>query len=146
MLLSVKQEGSTFTELSRDKLASFSLPLPPLSEQRAIVRYLDYVDERIRRYITARQKLIDLLEEEKQAIINHAVTRGLDPNVRLKPSGVDWLGDVPEHWQVQDCNSQVVFTLSQWRRIVFKRRVARNSGSEMYSSYRRERPNGLRRN
>ena len=93
-------QGSTFTELSRDKLASFSLPLPPLSEQRAIVRYLDYVDERIRRYITARQKLIDLLEEEKQAIINHAVTRGLDPNVRLKPSGVDWLGDVPEHWQV----------------------------------------------
>ena len=74
--------------------------VPPISEQRAIVRYLDYVDRRIRRYISAKQKLIDLLEEEKQAIINQAVTRGLDPNVRLKPSGVEWLGDVPEHWEV----------------------------------------------
>ena len=52
------------------------------------------------RYIDAKQKLIGLLEEEKQAIINQAVTRGLDPNVRLKPSGVEWLGDVPEHWEV----------------------------------------------
>ena len=73
--------------------------VPPLSEQRAIVRYLDYVDLRISRYIDAKQKLIGLLEEEKQALINQAVTRGLDPSVRLKPSGVDWLGDVPEHWE-----------------------------------------------
>ena len=75
--------------------------LPPLSEQTAIVRYLDYVDRRIRRYISAKRRLISLLEEEKQAIINQAVTRGLDPNVRLKPSGVEWLGDVPEHWKVR---------------------------------------------
>ena len=74
-------------------------PLPPLAEQAAIVRYLDYVDRRIRRYVSAKRKLIALLEEEKQAIINQAVTRGLDPNVRLKPSGVDWLGDVPAHWE-----------------------------------------------
>ena len=82
------------------KLSRSYLPLPPLSEQRAIVRYLDYVDLRISRYIAAKQKLIDLLEEEKQAIINQAVTRGFDPDVRLKPSGVEWLGDVPEHWEV----------------------------------------------
>ena len=74
--------------------------VPPLPEQRAIVRYLDYVDRRIRRYVSAKRKLIALLEEEKQAIINRAVTCGLDPNVRLKPSGVEWLGDVPEHWDV----------------------------------------------
>ncbi|HNU12531.1 MAG TPA: restriction endonuclease subunit S, partial [Rubrivivax sp.] len=61
---------------------------------------LDYMDRRIRRYIRAKQKLIKLLEEQKQAIIHRAVTRGLDPNVRLKPSGVEWLGDVPEHWEV----------------------------------------------
>ena len=59
------------------------------------MRYLDYMNRRIRRYVSAKQKLIALLEEEKQAIINRAVTRGLDPNVRLKPSGVEWLGDVP---------------------------------------------------
>lgn len=74
--------------------------VPPLTEQAAIVRYLDYMDRRIRRYIRAKQKLIKLLEEQKQAIIHRAVTRGLNPNVRLKPSGVEWLGDVPEHWRV----------------------------------------------
>ena len=74
--------------------------LPPLPEQAAIVRYLDHTDRRIQRYIGAKQRLITLLEEQKQAIIHRAVTRGLDPDVRLKPSGVEWLGDVPEHWDV----------------------------------------------
>jgi type I restriction enzyme, S subunit len=76
-------------------------PLPPLPEQSAIVRFLDYNDRRIRRYIRAKQKLIKLLEEQKQAIIHRAVTRGLNPNVGLKPSDVEWLGDVPEHWEVK---------------------------------------------
>ena len=58
------------------------------------------MDRRVRRYVAAKRKLITLLEEEKQAVVNRAVTRGLDPNVRLKPSGVEWLGDVPEHWEV----------------------------------------------
>ena len=74
--------------------------LPPITEQTAIVRYLDYMDRRISRYIRAKQKLIKLLEEERQATIHHAITRGLDPNVRLKPSDVEWLGEVPEHWEV----------------------------------------------
>ncbi|MCX6633615.1 MAG: restriction endonuclease subunit S, partial [Acidobacteria bacterium] len=74
--------------------------IPPLAEQAAIVRYLDYMDRRIRKYIRTKQKLIKLLEEQKQAIIHRAVTCGLDPNVRLKPSGVEWLGDIPEHWEV----------------------------------------------
>ena len=76
------------------------IPLPPPFEQHAIVRYLDYVDRRVRRYVSAKRKLIALLEEEKQAMVNRAVTRGLDPNVRLKPSGVEGIGDVPEHWEV----------------------------------------------
>ena len=74
--------------------------LPPLPEQAAIVRFLDHADRRIRRYIHAKQKLVKLLEEQKQALIHQIVTRGLDPNVRLKPSGVEWLGDVPEHWGI----------------------------------------------
>ena len=85
-----------YSELSRSYL-----PLPPVPEQRAIVRYLDHVDERIRRYVSAKEQLIALLEEERQAVIHRAVTRGLDPNVRLKPSGVEWLGDVPAHWEVR---------------------------------------------
>ena len=87
------------------QLKSVVLPSHPLPEQAAIVRYLDYVDRRIRRYVSAKRKLIALLEEEKQAIVNQAVTRGLDPNVRLKPSGVEWLGDVPEHWEVHGLRS-----------------------------------------
>ena len=75
--------------------------VPPLPEQTAIVRYLDHADRRIQRYISGKQKLIKLLEDQKQAIIHRAVTRGLDPNVRLKPSGVEWLGEVPEHWEVR---------------------------------------------
>ena len=74
---------------------------PPLAEQTAIVRYLDQADERIRRYISSRERLIELLEEYRQAVIHHAVTRGLDPDVRLKPSGVEWLSDVPAHWEVR---------------------------------------------
>ena len=91
--------------LSREDAYDRSLPLPPLPEQAAIVCYLDHVDRRIRRYIAAKRRLIALLEEERQAIVNQAVTRGLDPNVRLKPSGVEWLGDVPEHWEVRRLRS-----------------------------------------
>ncbi len=88
------------TDFRYDDFASQFIPIPPLSEQTIIVRYLDYMDRRIRHYINAKKKLITLLNEQKQAIIHQAVTGGLDPDVRLKPSGVEWLGDIPEHWQV----------------------------------------------
>ena len=86
--------------LTQPGIQSVRVPLPPLPEQRAIVRFLDYMEGRVHRYVRAKQKLIGLLDEEKQAIVNRAVTRGLDPDVRLKPSGIDWLGEVPEHWEV----------------------------------------------
>ncbi len=95
------KQGATVESIEHEFLANSRVPLPPLPEQAAIVRFLDHADRRIRRYIRAKQKLIKLLEEQKQAIIHRAVTRGLDPNVRLKPSGVEWLGDVPEHWEVR---------------------------------------------
>jgi type I restriction enzyme S subunit len=97
----VEANGVTRYGLSHAAIKSVWLLLPPLPEQAAIVRFLNHVDRRIRRYIRAKQKLIKLLEEQKQAIIHRAVTRGLDPNVRLKPSGVEWLGAVPAHWQVR---------------------------------------------
>ena len=95
----VRANGVTRYGLTHAGIQSVQIPLPPPPEQRAIVRYLDYMDRRIRRYVAAKRKLIALLEEERQAIVNRAVTRGLDPNVRLKPSGVEWLGDVPENWE-----------------------------------------------
>ena len=88
-------------DLSQPRMREIPFLVPPAPEQRAIVRYLDHVDRRIPRYVAAKRKLIALLEEEKQTIVNEAVTRGLDPNVRLKPSGVEWLGDLPEHWELR---------------------------------------------
>ena len=87
-------------DLSLARIREIPFLVPPLSEQAAIVRFLDHADRRIRSYIRAKQKLITLLEEQKQAVINRVVTRGLDPNIRLKPSGVEWLGDMPAHWEI----------------------------------------------
>jgi len=78
---------------------------PPLEEQRLIVRFLDWHGGQVAKLIRAKKKLITLLNEQKQAIIHRAVTRGLDPNVKLKPSGIPWLGDVPEHWEVKRLKS-----------------------------------------
>jgi type I restriction enzyme, S subunit len=97
----IEANGVTRYGLSHSAIKSVWVPLPPIPEQAAIVRFLDYFGRRIRRYIGAKRRLISLLNEQKQAIIHRAVTRGLDPNVRLKPSGVEWLGDVPEHWEVR---------------------------------------------
>jgi len=76
-------------------------PLPPPAEQAAIVRFLDWANGRLDRAIRAKRKIIALLNEQKQTIIQRAVTRGLDPDVKLKPSGIPWLGDIPEHWEVR---------------------------------------------
>ncbi|MCW5805913.1 MAG: restriction endonuclease subunit S [Deltaproteobacteria bacterium] len=82
-------------------LGDFLVPLPPPEEQAAIVRFLDYANRRIDQFIRSKKKLIALLNEQKQAIIHRAVTRGLDPNVKLKNSGVPWLGEVPAHWELR---------------------------------------------
>jgi type I restriction enzyme S subunit len=74
---------------------------PAHAEQLAITHYLDGMDRKIRRFIRNRRRLIEVLNEQKQAVINRAVTRGLDPNAPLKPSGIVWLGDIPEHWEVK---------------------------------------------
>jgi len=100
-LICSKGVGSIQRNLYWPYLKRVQIILPPLPEQTAIVRFLDFADSRIHRSINAKLKLIKLLEEEKQAIIHQAVTRGLDPDVPLKPSGVEWLGDVPEHWILQ---------------------------------------------
>jgi type I restriction enzyme S subunit len=89
-----------FMRLYTDRFGSIAAPLPPIDEQLAVVRFLAYFEQMVLRYVRTKMKVIALLNEQKQAIIHRAVTRGLDPNVRLKPSGVEWLGDVPEHWSI----------------------------------------------
>ncbi|MGB3296215.1 MAG: restriction endonuclease subunit S [Phormidesmis sp.] len=79
-----------------------NLPIanPPIEEQTQIARFLDYETARIDALIGEQQRLIDLLKEKQQAVISHAVTKGLDPTVPMKDSGVEWLGEVPEHWPI----------------------------------------------
>ena len=93
--------GFTVYHVYGKQLKYLRIPIPPLEEQAAIVRFLDHADEQTQRYIAGKERLIALLEEERQALVHQAVTRGLDPSVRLKPSGVEWLGKVPEHWEIR---------------------------------------------
>ncbi|MFO1487355.1 MAG: restriction endonuclease subunit S [Verrucomicrobiota bacterium] len=88
-------------DLNMNNFVLVDLPLPSPDEQSAIARFLDHVNRKIDRFIRAKRKLIALLGEQKQAIIHRAVTRGLNPNAPLKPSGIPWLGDIPQHWEVR---------------------------------------------
>jgi type I restriction enzyme S subunit len=87
-------------QLSDPSFMDMPIVVPPPDEQAAIVRFLDHTDRRVRSYIRAKQKLIRLLDEQKQAIIHRAVTRGLNLSVNLRSFGIEWLGEIPEHWHV----------------------------------------------
>jgi type I restriction enzyme S subunit len=88
-------------DLSIDGMRQIPVLLPPPSEQAAIVRFLDWANGRLERAIRAKKKIIALLSEQKQAVIHRAVTRGLDPNVPMKDSGIPWLGEIPAHWTLK---------------------------------------------
>jgi type I restriction enzyme, S subunit len=99
--------GATMQRISRGLLAEIKLPVPPLFEQTAIANYLDLKTTEIDQIITDKEALINLYEEEKKALINEAVTKGVTLREvetsapKLKPSGIDWLGEMPEHWEVK---------------------------------------------
>jgi len=90
-----------FWRLYTDDFYNIRVTVPPLDERQAILRYVKLLDTKVRRFIRNRRRLIEVLTEQKQAIINRAVTRGLNPNASLKPSGIDWLGDIPAHWETR---------------------------------------------
>ena len=87
--------------INESQVENIRVHLPPLDEQAAIVRYLDHADQLISRYISAKERLIALLEEQRQAVIHQAVTRGLNPDVPLKRSDDDWFIEAPRHWNIQ---------------------------------------------
>ena len=86
--------------LYSDDLFCIEALMPPYEEQLAIAHFVDQLDRRVNRLIRIKRRLIELLNEQKQAVIHSAVTQGLDPDAPKKPSGVDWLGDIPAHWKV----------------------------------------------
>lgn len=93
--------NSSRLRLYPESFLGIPVVLPPLEEQATIVRFLDHANRKIDGFIRAKRKLIGLLNEQKQVIIHRAVTRGLDPDVPLKPSNIPWLGDIPKHWEVK---------------------------------------------
>ncbi len=92
--------GSKMPRASWEFMGGLPFSLPPLPEQQAIAAFLDRETGRIDTLINKKKKLVELLKEKRTALISHAVTKGLDASVKMKPSGVEWLGDVPEHWEV----------------------------------------------
>lgn len=92
--------GSTIVHLYQGTFVEFSYASPPLDEQAKIANFLDFETAQIDTLIEKQQTLIQLLKEKRQAVISHAVTKGLNPDAPMKESGVEWLGEVPEHWEV----------------------------------------------
>nr|WP_175613982.1 restriction endonuclease subunit S [Pseudomonas alcaligenes] len=95
------KQGATVESIEQEYLSDTTVPMPDIDEQRVIVDFLDHETARIDALIEEQQRLIELLKEKRQAVISHAVTKGLDPTVPMKDSGVEWLGEVPAHWQVK---------------------------------------------
>ena len=93
--------GMGIPHVSGEFLANIRMPLPDETQQRVIADYLDRETARMDALVAAKERLLKLLVEKRQALITRAVIRGLDPSVRLKPSGVEWLGDVPAHWELR---------------------------------------------
>ncbi len=99
--LEMQGYGGTKIQLSLDDVAGMFMTVPPAHEQQAIAEFLDRETAKIDDLVAEQQRLIKLLQEKRQAVISHAVTKGLDPAAPMKDSGVEWLGEVPAHWEVK---------------------------------------------
>jgi type I restriction enzyme S subunit len=99
--------GSKMPRANWDFIGNLSMLIPSTGEQHAIARFLDRETERIDNLTVKKQRQIELLQEKRSALISHVVTKGLDPSVKMKDSGVEWLGEIPEHWKVD--RAKVIF-------------------------------------
>lgn len=98
--IKINSAGSTVTHLRVEQVYNIPVFMPPKHEQSQIARFLDRETDRIDTLIAEQQRLIELLKEKRQAVISHAVTKGLDPTVPMKDSGVEWIGEIPAHWKM----------------------------------------------
>ena len=124
--------GVSIASFNYEMWAALRIPLPDYEEQTQIARFLDHETARIDVLIEEQQRLIELLKEKRQAVISHAVTKGLDPTVPMKDSGVEWLGEVPAHWDVLPV--WMLFQMGRGR-VISHDEIAENSGDyPVYSS------------
>jgi type I restriction enzyme S subunit len=109
--------GTTMQRISRSLLGNIRIPVPTREEQIRIAAFLDHETTKIDALIAEQQRLIELLKEKRQAVISHAVTKGLNPNAPMKDSGVEWLGEVPAHWKVirlKQCSNYITSGPRGW--------------------------------
>ena len=97
-LLTLAQGGATREALTQKIIGNLEIPLPPIPTQRKIVNFLDRKTGQINELIWIKERQVELLQEQRTALINQATTKGLDPNVEMKPSGVEWIGEIPKNW------------------------------------------------
>lgn len=97
-----KAEGGGQPNISQDKIKNTWIPIPPIKEQQSIATYLDQKCSEIDELITLQEEMITKLQSYKQSVITEAVTKGLNKNVPLKDSGIEWIGEIPEHWEIVD--------------------------------------------
>ena len=152
----VEANGVTRYGLSQGAILGVGIPLPPVAEQEAIVRFLDWAKGRIERTIRSKRQVIKLLTEQKQTITYRAVTRGINADIPLKRSGIEWLGDVPQHWEVRRCGSLFVevvdtghptallLSIDRFKGVITQAETGRKTrASEDRSAYKRARPGQL---
>lgn len=96
-----RSTGISYPAINASEIGDIAIPLPPISAQKLIADYVEVETAEIDALISAKQKLLDLMAEKRRAIVAEAVMRGLDPSAPLRPSGIDWLGEIPAHWQVR---------------------------------------------
>ncbi len=109
-----RSTGVSYPAINSSELIDIKIVVPSLKEQQTIASFLDYETARIDRLIAQQQRLIELLKEKRQAVISHAVTKGLNPNAPMKNSGVEWLGQVPEHWIVRRLKHHIISMDQGW--------------------------------
>ncbi len=100
--------------LNVSELGDFRLPTPPITEQTRIAEFLDRETTKIDELVAEQRRLVELLKEKRRAVISHAVTRGLNPKAPLKPSGIEWLGDVPGHWEIKPLKYSITKIEQGW--------------------------------
>lgn len=101
--MEVESTGNVLRILNSERLGKISIPSPPAVEARLVSAFLDRETAKIDELVAEQQRLMELLKEKRQAVLSRAITKGLNPHVPMKPSGIEWLGAVPEHWRVGKC-------------------------------------------
>jgi type I restriction enzyme S subunit len=119
---------ATIAHFTREKLTALKIPIPNNDEQEQVADFLDCKVAQIDQLVAKKERMIELLKEERAAVINHAVTKGLDPNVEMKDSGIDWVGKIPQRWDVRKLKQFFVFEKGKNAQMYTNEYVGANPG------------------